>query len=283
MHTRLQQRDGALVKIYTFDEAFDRHVSFAVETYLDYAPPRRSRRPGHRQHSANLDPRYTPPSQVTTERIIMVIDELMTEELVQLIVQQRTEVRRIGRRRRRSVVVGRRSRGVAVHDLGSFKACAHRDRSVGRRSSSVVVVVAGRRWRRASVAYASDVAPSNPACCSCVLQVGGTIIGEQGDAMTKHGVSYIVLNGTMILKRANELKLVKFLLDYGEFPLGAHSAKNTETWWAGIHARLGIRPLIDVGDPTIDGASNGKAGARLVFKLPTAALTPGRRQNQPRT
>ena len=80
MHTRLQQRDGALVKIYTFDEAFDRHVSFAVETYLDYAPPRRSRRPGHRQHSANLDPRYTPPSQVTTERIIMVIDELMTEE-----------------------------------------------------------------------------------------------------------------------------------------------------------------------------------------------------------
>ena len=145
MHTRLQQRDGALVKIYTFDEAFDRHVSFAVETYLDYAPPRRSRRPGHRQHSANLDPRYTPPSQVTTERIIMVIDELMTEELVQLIVQQRTEVRRIGRRRRRSVVVGRRSRGVAVHDLGSFKACAHRDRSVGRRSSSVVV---GRRRRR---------------------------------------------------------------------------------------------------------------------------------------
>ena len=115
------------------------------------------------------------------------------------------------------------------------------------------------------------------------MQVSGTIIGEQGDAMTKHGVSYIVLNGTMILKRANELKLVKFLLDYGEFPLGAHSAKNTEAWWAGIHTRLGIRPLIDVGDPTIDGASNGKAGARLVFKLPTAALTPGRRQNQSRT
>lgn len=117
----------------------------------------------------------------------------------------------------------------------------------------------------------------------CVLQVGGTIIGEQGDAMTKHGVSYIVLNGTMILKRASELKLVKFLLDYGEFPLGAHSAKNTETWWAGVHGRYGIRPLVDVGDPTIDGASNGKAGARLVFKLPTAALTAGRRQNQPRT
>ena len=64
---------------------------------------------------------------------------------------------------------------------------------------------------------------------------------------------------------------------------GAHSAKNTEAWWAAIHTRYGIRPLIDVGDPTIDGASNGKAGARLVFKLPTAALTPGRRQNQPRT
>ena len=113
MHTRLQMRDGALVEIYTFDEAFDRHVTFAVETYLDYAPPSRSWRPGCRQHSANLDPRYTPPSQVTTERIILVIDELMTEELVQLIVQQRTEVRRVGRRRR-SVVVGRRSRGVAA-------------------------------------------------------------------------------------------------------------------------------------------------------------------------
>ena len=42
MHTRLQLRDGALVEIYTFDEAFDRHVTFAVETYLDYAPPSRS-------------------------------------------------------------------------------------------------------------------------------------------------------------------------------------------------------------------------------------------------
>ena len=52
---------------------------------------------------------------------------------------------------------------------------------------------------------------------------------------------------------------------------------------AGVHGRYGIRPLVDVGDPTIDGASNGKAGARLVFKLPTAALTAGRRQNQPRT
>ena len=101
--------------------------------------------------------------------------------------------------------------------------------------------------------------------------------------MTKHGVSYILLNGTMILKRASQLKLAKFLLDYGEFPLGAHSAKNTETWWAGIYTRYGIRPLIDVGGPSIDGVSHGKAGARLVFKLPTAALTPGRRQNQPRT
>jgi len=182
MHTRLQQRDGALVKIYTFDEAFDRHVSFAVETYLDYAPPRRSRRPGHRQHSANLDPRYTPPSQVTTERIIMVIDELMTEELVQLIVQQRTEVRRIGRRRRRSVVVGRRSRGVAVHDLGSFKACAHRDRSVGRRSSSVVVVVAGRRWRRASSlvvpreSFSCDVTHGDNNPCDRAFSCGGVCI-----------------------------------------------------------------------------------------------------------
>ena len=115
------------------------------------------------------------------------------------------------------------------------------------------------------------------------LQVGGTIIGEPSDAMTKHGVSYIVLNGTMILKRASQLKLAKFLLDYGEFPLGAHSARNTEKWWAGVHNRHGIRPLIDVSDPTIDGASNGKAGARLVFKLPPDALTAGRRQNESRT
>ena len=239
MHTRLQLRNGALVEIYTFDEAFDRHVTFAVETYLDYAPPSRSRRPGCRQHSANLDPRYTPPSQVTTERIIVVIDELMTEELVQLIVQQRTEVRRVGRRRR-SVVVGRRRRRLRTH------------------------LTSHHPILRAARAFCRSAAPLSA-------------------AMTKHGVSYTVLNGTMILKRANELKLVKFLLDYGEFPLGAHSAKNTEAWWAAIHTRYGIRPLIDVGDPTIDSASNGKAGARLVFKLPTAALTPGRRQNQPRT
>ena len=79
LHTKLQMRDGALVEIYTFDEAFDRHVAFAVETYLDYATPGRIRRPGCRMHSANLDPRYTPPERLTTERIIMVIDELMTE------------------------------------------------------------------------------------------------------------------------------------------------------------------------------------------------------------
>ena len=124
-----------------------------------------------------------------------------------------------------------------------------------------------RRRSSSSLAYASNATPSNPACCSCVLQVGGTIIGEQSGAMTKHDASYIVLNGTMILRREGQLQLAKFLLDYGEFPLGAHSAKNTETWWSGVHVRYDIRPLIDVSDPTIDAASNGKAGARLVFKL----------------
>ena len=50
-----------------------------------------------------------------------------------------------------------------------------------------------------------------------------------------------------------------------------------------MHVRYDIRPLVDVGDPTIDAVSNGKVGARLVIKLPIAALTAGRRQNELRT
>ena len=37
--------------------------------------------------------RYTPPNPYITERMIDIIDERMTEELVQLITQQRIEVR----------------------------------------------------------------------------------------------------------------------------------------------------------------------------------------------
>ena len=32
----------------------------------------------------------------------------------------------------------------------------------------------------------------------------------------------------MILRRTSQLKLVKFLLNNSEFPLGTHSARNTE-------------------------------------------------------
>jgi hypothetical protein len=99
----MQMRDGQLVELYSFSEAFDKHVTFAVETYRDYAPPRRNRRPGCRMHSANLDPRYTPPHPGITERLIVIIDELMTEELVQLITQQRIEVRRRSEAERLSV------------------------------------------------------------------------------------------------------------------------------------------------------------------------------------
>ena len=103
LHTKMQMRDGQLVELYSFAEAFDMHVTFAVETYRDYAPPKRSRRPGCRMHSANLDQRYTPPHAGITERMIDIIDELMTEELVQLITQQRIEVRRRSEAERLSV------------------------------------------------------------------------------------------------------------------------------------------------------------------------------------
>ena len=92
LHTKMQMRDGSLVKVYSFAEALDKHITFAVEMYLDYAVLSRSTRPGHRMHATNLDPRYTPSDRVITERLIMIIDELMTEALQQLIIQQRTEV-----------------------------------------------------------------------------------------------------------------------------------------------------------------------------------------------
>ena len=202
-HTKFQMRDGEMIEIYTFDEAFGKHVTYCVESYLDYLPLWRSRKQGCRTHSTSLDARYTPPHPSIAERIIMIIDELMMEELQKLINQQRA-------------------------------------------------------------------------------QVGGTIVGEQSDAMTKHGVSYIVLNGSMVLFRNGRFSIAKFLLDYGEFTLGPHTAKNMAAWWQGVHVKFGINPLVDIGTPTIDGASNGKAAARFVFKKPPAARGAAGRPNAPR-
>ena len=141
LHTKMQMRDGQLVELYSFSESFDKHVTFAVETYRDYAPPTRNRRPGCRMHSANLDPRYTPPHSGITERLIVIIDELMTEELVQLITQQRIEVRRRSEAERDGCLFVVRSNCVAS-DRASYPAFCMSSLCTRRRSSSSVVVVA---------------------------------------------------------------------------------------------------------------------------------------------
>ena len=100
--------------------------------------------------------------------------------------------------------------------------------------------------------------------------------------MTKHGVSYIALNGSMVLFRNGRFFMVKFLLDHGEFTLGPHTAKNIAVWWQGVYSKFGLNSLVDIGTPTIDGASNGKAAARSVFKKPPATLGAVGRPNAPR-
>ena len=92
-------------------------------------------------HLAKLDPRYTPPHSGITERLIVIIDELMTEELVQLITQQRIEVRRRSEAERDGCLFVVRSNCVAS-DRVSYPAFCMSSLCTRRRSSSSVVVVA---------------------------------------------------------------------------------------------------------------------------------------------
>jgi len=89
-HAKFQMCDGEMVELYTFEGAFDKYVTYCVGSYLDYLPLWRSRKQGSRMHSTSLDARYTPPHATIAERIIVIIDELMIEELQNVINLQRS-------------------------------------------------------------------------------------------------------------------------------------------------------------------------------------------------
>ena len=63
---------------------------------------------------------------------------------------------------------------------------------------------------------------------------------------------------------SNNLSVQLFQLDYQEFE-GDHSGEVIHKWWKGRHTKFGITPA-DVGDPTLDGAANGRKAARLTFR-----------------
>ena len=207
VHTKFQQKDGNVVKLYGFEEAFDKHEvrdnaaasqhvctnninvasqGWVVMMYLDFVPPSRRRRPGTRYYSTKLDAAYVPPHEEQALNILATIVELMEEELIVIFEQQRRAV-------------------------------------------------------------------------------GGEWLGEQTDMMSKHRKAFICLNGSMVLRVDQKLTLEPFLLAYAEFPKRKrHTGVNIADWWRGIHRKFGLT-LSDIGQPTLDGGSNGQLACKNVF------------------
>ena len=95
--------------------------------------------------------------------------------------------------------------------------------------------------------------------------VGGEWLGEQTDMMSKHRKAFISLNGSIVLRVNSKLTLEPFLLAYAEFPKRKrHTGVNIADWWRGIHRKFGLA-LSDIGQPTLDGGSNGQLACKKVF------------------
>ena len=91
-HSSLQMVDGKPTHMMTFEERFPHHIMYTVETYLDYAPLVRCRKPGNRGVMSSLRPGYVPPCTKTQHQIMQVIDELEDEEIAKDIKRWRQEI-----------------------------------------------------------------------------------------------------------------------------------------------------------------------------------------------
>jgi len=100
-----------------------------------------------------------------------------------------------------------------------------------------------------------------------IKAVGGQCVGEQFDMMTKHGKSFVSLNGSLIEDDASKGLLMRpFQMAYEQFPDDSHTGENICVWFKKANSKLGICIQKDVGTPTIDGASNGKKALKLAGK-----------------
>jgi hypothetical protein len=100
-----------------------------------------------------------------------------------------------------------------------------------------------------------------------IKKVGGQCVGEQFDMMTKHGVSYVSLNGSIIVDDPKKgLYMLPFQMSYSQFPFDRHTGENIAVWLKETNAKHGVDLDRDVGTPTIDGASNGKRAMTILKK-----------------
>jgi hypothetical protein len=100
-----------------------------------------------------------------------------------------------------------------------------------------------------------------------IKNVGGQCIGEQFDMMTAHGISYVSLNGSIIVDDIEKgLCMLPFQLSYSQFPFDRHTGEKIAVWLKKTNADHGLDLHRDVGTPTIDGASNGKRAMKILKK-----------------
>ena len=97
-----------------------------------------------------------------------------------------------------------------------------------------------------------------------VREVGGQCIGMQFDMMTKHGVTYISVNGSIIIVVEGCLQMQPFQFGYKNWPAKlAKDGQAINSFVDSLCVRHGVDYRKDVGSPTIDGGSANWKAMRL--------------------
>ena len=97
-----------------------------------------------------------------------------------------------------------------------------------------------------------------------VREVGGQCIGMQFDMMTKHGVTYISVNGSIIIVVEGCLQMQPFQFGYNHWPAKlAKDGRAINSFVDSLCVRHGVNYQKDVGSPMIDGGSANWKAMRL--------------------
>lgn len=88
----VEQPDGSVTELYSFDEAFEHHVRFVLWIVQDMDHFAKATSSGLRAWVAGLDPRYRPPCRATCIKILHVLQALVLMRIRDICAEVRAEL-----------------------------------------------------------------------------------------------------------------------------------------------------------------------------------------------